>query len=108
MTLNSGLDMFSEDNQISDNVHIGLTKNTRTSDQMFIMKSLIGKSININDGKLTSGFVDFWKAFDSVIHPVCKAKELNINGKFYDILCSLYTKSSVCIRVREHHTDHFV
>ena len=26
----------------------------------------------------------------------------------FDILCSLYTKSSVCVRVREHHTDLFV
>ena len=108
MILNSRLDMFSEDNEIIDNVQIGLTKNARTSDHMFIMKSLIDKSININNGKLYSCFVDFRKAFESVIPPVCKAKELNINGKFYDILCSLYTRSSVCIRVGEHHTDLFV
>ena len=64
----------------------------------------------INDGKLFSCFVDFRKAFDSVIHPglQVKFKELNIYGKFYNILCSLYTKSSVCVRIREHHTDLFV
>ena len=76
---------------------------------MFIMKSLIDKSFNINGGKLYSCFVDFRKAFDSVIHPGLQVqlKELNINGKFYDILCS-HTKSSVCVRVGEHQTDLFV
>ena len=110
MILNSRLDMFLEDNKIIDNVQIGFTKNARTSDHMFIMKSLIDKSININGEKLYSCFVDFRKAFDSVIHPglQVKLKELNINGKFYDILCSLYTKSSVCVRVGEHHTGLFV
>ena len=68
------------------------------------MKSLIDKYINVNGGKLYSCFVDFRKAFDSVIHPglKIKLKELNINGKFYDILSSLYAKSSVCVRLGEH------
>ena len=36
-----------------------------------------------------------------------KLKELNINGKFYDILSSLYNKSRVCVRLGEHRTDLF-
>ena len=39
---------------------------------------------------------------------VFKLKELNLNGKFYDILYSQYNKSSVCVRVGEHHADLFV
>ena len=91
MILTSRLDMFLEDNQLIDNVQIGFTKNARTSDHMFIMKSLIDKSININGGKLYSCYVDFRKTFDSAIHPglQVKLKELNINGKFYEVLCSL-------------------
>ena len=109
MILNFRQDMFLEDHQIIDNVQIGFTKNARTSEHMFIMKSLNDKSININTGKLYSCFVDFRKTFYSVIHPglQVKLKELNINGKFYDILCSLYAKS-VCVRVGEPHTDLFV
>ena len=74
---------------------------------MFILKSLIDKCINTNGGNIYSCFVDFRKAFDSVIHPGLqfKLKELNINGKFYDILSSLYAKSSVCVRLGEYHTD---
>ena len=76
---------------------------------MFVMKSLIDKCINVNGGKLYSCFVDFRKAFDSVIHPglQIKLKELNINGKFYDILSSLYNKSRVCVPLGEHRTDLF-
>ena len=70
------------------------------------MKSLIDKCINVNGGKLYYCFVDFRKAFDSVIYPGLhvKLKELNINGKFYDILSSLYNKSRVCVRLGEHRT----
>ena len=109
MILNSRLDKFLEDNRIIDNVQIGFTKNARTSDHMFVMKSLIDKCINVNGGKLYSCFVDFRKAFDSVIHPglQVKLKELNIDGKFYDILRSLYNKSRVCVRLGEHRTDLF-
>ena len=76
---------------------------------MFVMKSLFDKCINVNGGKLYSCFIDFWKAFDSVIHPglQVKLKELDFSGKFYNILCSLYAKSSVCVRLGEHRTDLF-
>ena len=76
MILNSRLlvDMFLENFKIIINVQIAFTKNTRTSDHKFIMKFLIDKSININGGNLYSCFVDFWKAFDSVIHPGLQVK----------------------------------
>ena len=45
----------------------------------------------------------FKKAFDSVIHPgfQVQIKELYINGKFYDIISNLYSKSKLCVRVGE-------
>ena len=68
MVLNSRLDTFLGENRIIDNVQIGFTKNARTSDHMFVMKSLTDKCINVTGGKLYFCFVDFRKAFDSVIH----------------------------------------
>ena len=82
MILNSRLDMFLEDNQIIDNVQIGFTKNARTSDHMFIMKSLIYRRININGGKLYSCFVDFRKTLNSVIHPGLQVKLKKANYKW--------------------------
>ena len=63
---------------------------------MFVLKSLIDKYISSKGGKLWySSFVDFHKAFDTVIHPGLNVKleELNINGKIYDILCDFYPAS---------------
>ena len=99
MVLNNRLDQFLEENQIIEKVQIGFTKNARTSDHMFVLKSLIDKYTNMKGGKLYACFVDFQKAFDSVIHPglQVKLKELNINGKFYDIVSSLYSKSKLCV-----------
>ena len=106
MVLNARLDTFLEDNQIINKAQIGTTRKARTSDHMVVLKSLIDKYINSKGGKLYSCFVDFHKALDEVIPPGLKVK-LNINGKFYDILCSLYAKSNVCIRLGEHRTDFF-
>ena len=54
-------------------------------------------------------FCRFHKAFDTVIHPGLrvKLKELNIYGKFYDVLCSLYEKGNICVRLGEDRTDFF-
>ena len=46
MVLNARLDTFLEDNQIINKVQIGFTRKARTSDHMFILKSLIDKYIN--------------------------------------------------------------
>lgn len=109
MVLNNRLDTFLEENQVITNVQIGFTKNARTSDHMFVLKSLIDKYTNMKGGKLYTCFVDFQKAFDSVIHPglQVKLRELNINGKFYDIISNLYTKSKLCVRLGEHRTEFF-
>ena len=103
MVLNNRLNKFLEENQIIEKVQIGFTKNTRTSDHMFILKSLFDKYTNMEGGKLYACFVDFQKAFDYVIHPglQVKLKEININGKFYEIVSSLYSKSKLCVRLGE-------
>ena len=74
---------------------------------MFVLKTLIDKYINQPGGRLFTCFVDFRKAFDTVIHPgiKLKLKENHIWGKFYNILCSLYSRNSVCVKLGEKHTS---
>ena len=105
MVLNARLDSFLEENQIINKVQICFTRKARTFDHMFVLKSLNDKYINSKGKKLYFCFVDFHKAFDTVIHPGLrvKFKELNIYGKFYDVLCSLYknnnnNNNNMCIR----------
>ena len=71
-----------------DKSQIGFTKNARTQDHMFVLKTLIDKYTSKASDKLYACFVDFKKAFDSVIHPgmKLKLKEFNISGKFYDVI----------------------
>ena len=47
MVLNNRLDQFLEENQIIEKVQIGFTKNARTSDHMFVLKSLIDEYTNM-------------------------------------------------------------
>ena len=66
---------------------------------MFVLKTLIDKYTNKAGDKLFACFVDFKKAFDSVIHlgMKIKLKELNISGKFYDVINSMYSKTKLCV-----------
>lgn len=109
IVLNARLDKHLEENKIIDETQIGFTKFSRTSDHMFVLKSLIDKYISTPGGRLYTCFVDFRKAFDTVIHPGIKFKlqQLQINGKFYDIINSLYSKGQLCVRLGESHTNFF-
>ena len=60
-------------NNIINNYQIGFTKNARRSDHMFIIKCIIDKYCKTKDGKVYACFVDFQKAFDTVIHTVLKS-----------------------------------
>jgi hypothetical protein len=46
---------------------IGFTKDSRPSDHMFVLKTLIDKYLHKKE-KLFACFVDFRKAFDTVAH----------------------------------------
>ena len=87
-TLNSRLDNFLSEYNLIDSAQVGFTKHARTSDHCFIVKCLIDKYCNTKEGRLYACFVDFQKAFDSVIHCGLKLKllQLNIGSKFYNII----------------------
>ena len=70
---------------------------------MFIFKCLVDKYICVKGGKLYTCFVDFQKAFDSVIHAGIKFKllKMGIGSKFYNIVKDMYSKSRSCIKVKE-------
>ena len=56
------------------------------------LHTLIDKQVNQNKGKISSCFVDFKKAFDSICHKGLFYK-LSIGGKTYDVIKSMYTKN---------------
>ena len=68
--LTKRLDNFLQDNALINPVQIGFTKKTRTADHMFVLRTLIEKYTNDKRGKLVACFIDFRKAFDTVIHDI--------------------------------------
>ena len=85
--LNTRLDKFLEENDVIDASQIGFKKNARTSDHIFVLKTLIDKYINQPGGRLFRCFAGFRKAFDTVIHTgiKLKLKENHIGAESYNI-----------------------
>jgi hypothetical protein len=99
MVLNIRLNNFLGKYNIIKQEQIGFCKNTRTSDHMFVLKTLIHKYIN-NGKKLFACFVDFRRAFDSVLHSALfyKLQQLQIGGNFYHTIKHMYENSMSCIK----------
>ena len=93
--LQSRLQHFLESNDILNPEQFGFRSNSRTTDNLFILKQLIHKYLSSKQN-LYVCFVDYEKAFDSVWQSglLHKIKAMGINGKFYNVLKSMYTSIS--------------
>ena len=91
--LNNRLDKCLVENNIIHENQIGFSKKSRTSDHIFVLKCIIEKYLKTDTKKLFVCFVDFHKAFDTVIHPGIRYKLVRngINGLFYKIICNMYS-----------------
>ena len=107
--LDARLDSYLTENSIIDKCQIGFTKKARTSDHMFVLKTLIDKYCNKKDGNLFACFVDFRKAFDSVIHTGIKIKLLQngVGTRFYNVIKSMYANNQFCVRITNGLTEYF-
>ena len=65
MILDHRIAVWAEDEGIKAKGQAGFRKDFRTTDNIFVLKSLIGKQKQTH-GKLYCCFVDFKKAFDTV------------------------------------------
>lgn len=73
----------------------GFRKNHRTSDHIFVLKTIVDKYVSNskNGSKLFACFIDLKKAFDTVWHDALflKLQKAGICGKIYHILKSMYS-----------------
>jgi hypothetical protein len=60
---------------------------------MFILKTIIDKDCKTKDGRVYACFIDFYKAFDTVIHPGIKIKllKMGVGTNFYKVIQSMYS-----------------
>ncbi len=94
--LNNRLDEFITKNKLVHENQIGFSKRSRTSDHIFVLKTLIDKITKRDKGVLYTCFVDFHKAFDTVSHAGLFYKLLKngIGGMFYRVIKNMYQKTS--------------
>ena len=80
-----------------------------TTDQGFILYSLIHKYLSKKRGKLYVAFVDLTKAFDSINRSKLwkVVSKTGIKGKLYNNLLSMYHSVKACVRTNEGLTSFF-
>ena len=92
---------FSAKNDVlldNDIFQSGFMKNRMTTDNGFILYSLIMKQKFIKK-PLYVCFVDFTKAFDYVNRSALKLRERGVGGQFLQVLQSMYSKSKCKVKV---------
>lgn len=104
--INNRLIIIFEDNM--NPAQFGFRKNNRTSDSLFILKTVINKYINNKNQKLFGCFVDLKKAFDSVwrlglLYKLIKTD--NMRPKLYKVLKNMYECTEASVKYKENISD---
>ena len=107
--LNNRLSKVCLDYNLLDENQCGFRRGYRTSDHIFTLSTLINHYSKVKNKKLYLCFVDFRKAFDKVSHSVLWTKLLKygIEGKFMNIIKSMYAQVKSCVRAKSGLTDLF-
>ena len=87
----------------------GFRKGYCTSDNLFILHTIISKYLAHKKGRLYVAFIDFEKAFDRIDHysMFYKLLKSGVHGKMYKVLFSMYQHVKSCVRTPKGITDFF-
>ena len=101
LILRNRLNTWCEDNEVQNEFQFGFRVGRSTSDGIFILHSLVQHVLKDN-GKLYCAFIDYEKAFDTIIHEALwlKLVENGISCKFTRILQSLYGKVLAAVKIQ--------
>ncbi len=99
---------FLEDNNVMSREQIGFKRKARTSDHIFVLKTIIDK-LKRSRKKLYACFIDLRKAFDTVWREALfyKLSKVGISSKFIKLVQSLYVSTQSCVRYNDYYTDFF-
>ena len=89
------LNSYLETNNLLSNYQFGFRKNHRTTDNIFILKTLINKYLKHKKQNIYACFVDFTKAFDTIDRNslLYKLYQKGIGGKFYNLIKYMYSNT---------------
>ena len=97
-----------ENNDLYNKYQAGFRPDHRTTDHIFIIKTLVNKYIHNLKKPIYTCFVDFCKAFNSVWHSGLfkKLLDLKIGGNFYKIIQFMYSNSKCIAKKRSSYPKH--
>ena len=107
MIIERRLASWAEEHGVKARGQAGFRKNYRTTDNIFVLRSLIDKQKQARQkggsGKLYCCFVDFKKAFDTVPRALLwqVLEDLGVQGRVLDIIKSMYAHDSAAVRTSE-------
>ena len=106
--LNDRIVSFLDKHNKSNKEQIGFKEGHRTTDHIFVIKTLIRKYKQEHKSIYTC-FIDFQKAFDSVsitclLH---KLKQIGVTGHIHKLISNMYSKTKLAVDVGDDLTDSF-
>jgi hypothetical protein len=99
--INTRVCVYMEENNLLDKAQHGFRKDFRTSDNLFILKTLVKKQKASNRKPFTR-FVDFSKAFDCVWRHglLQKLVKHGIDGKVYHMIANMYSEVTYTVKTQ--------
>ena len=87
----------------------GFRENHRTSDSLFVLKTLINKYVHKNKRKLFVCFADLQKAFDSVWRNglLFKLVKVGVGKQLYNIVNQQLSKTETAFKFENSHSNFF-
>ena len=95
--------------KLFSNQQFGFRTDHRTTDSLFILKTLILKYVVQNKKKIYACFVDLRKAFDTVWHNglLYKLMKNQIGRKFFNVIQSMYSSCESAIKFENKQSNYF-
>ena len=99
-SFNEKLKGYCDSNNILSQHQFGFRDDYRTTDAIFVLRSIISQYKNQSNKPVYACFVDFSKAFDSVIRNAMffKLGQLGIKGNALKLITSMYSQSEHIIK----------
>jgi hypothetical protein len=99
LTLRNRLNIWCEQQSIFNDVQFGFRSKRSTTDCVFILHSIIQKVLS-NNQSLYCAFIDYEKAFDTIVRDAMwyKLLDIGVSSKMVTMLKSIYEHVSDCVR----------